>query len=491
MTAVKRLVEPLTGELSLPKILHVRPHEAALDLPRRLRLAGRSATIGGGSTILPAQDRAPPKTRDPDGGTGSSSYYNATARIEVATPPFAGESWADLCIVGGGLTGLSAALHAARAGLDTLLLERGALGEGASGRNGGQAHIGMRRSQPWLEARLGKDEARALWSLSLDARSALLELIAAEQIDCDWRPGLLHLDHKPSFAAESRETVARMSALYGYDALRFVERDEVRAMVASGDYHCGIFDAGGGHLHPLNLTLGIGRAAAGAGARLHGKTEVLRVVGRARGYAVETAQGIVNADRVLLACDAALGQVDRRLAPHVMAINNFIATTEPLGPDGAAALVRDEIAAADSRAAVYYFRRTPDHRLLFGGGETFGRGFPTDVAAFVRPHLLRVFPQLRDVRLDHAWGGQVTVTRNRLPYVRALSPGLYAIGGYSGMGLVLAPYFGRLLAQALTGGSTDFDRLTRMPAPRFPGGPPLRWPVLVGAMLLLTLRDRL
>jgi gamma-glutamylputrescine oxidase len=262
-------------------------------------------------------------------------------------------------------------------------------------------------------------------------------------------------------------------------------------MVASSDYHSGIFDAGAGHLHPLNLTLGIARAAARAGARLHVRTELARVVGRAYDYRVETARGCVSADRVLLACDAALGQFDRRLAAQVMAINNVIATTEPLGRDGAAALIRDEIAAADSRAAVYYFRRTPDHRLLFGGGETFGRDFPNDMAAFVRPHLLRVFPQLRDVRLDHAWGGKVTVTRNRLPYVRALSPGLYAIGGYSGMGLVLAPYFGQLLAQALTGGSADFDRLTQLPAPVFPGGSLLRWPILVGAMSLLALRDRL
>jgi gamma-glutamylputrescine oxidase len=488
MAAVRRLVEP---EQSPPKILHASGRTAAIDSPRHLRVTGRSEPPGGGSEIDPARDRALLKTCDHDAGAGSSSYYRATARVEIAAPPLAGESRADLCIVGGGLTGLSAALHAARAGLDTVLLECGALGEGASGRNGGQVHIGMRRSQPWLEARVGKHEARALWSLSLDARTALLELLAAEQIDCDWRPGMLHLDHKPSFEAESRETVARMRAVYGYDGLRFVERDEVRFMVASSNYHCGIFDAGGGHLHPLNLTLGIGRAAARAGARLHGQTKVRSVRGCTHGYAVETARGTVYADRVLLACDAALGQVDRRLAPHVMAINNFIVTTEPLGPDGAAALVRDEIAAADSRAAVYYFRRTPDHRLLFGGGETFGRSFSTDMAAFVRPHLLRVFPQLRDVRLDHAWGGQVSVTRNRLPYVRALSPGLYAIGGYSGMGIVLAPYFGRLLAQALTGGSTDFDRLTRMPAPRFPGGALLRWPILVGAMLLLKLRDRL
>ncbi len=491
MAAVKRLVGPLRGELSLPKILHASRRSAAPDSPRHLHSAGRPTPLGGTSAITPVKGGTLRKARNHPVGSDGSSYYRATTRIEVATPPLAGDARADLCIVGGGLTGLSAALHAARAGLDTMLLERGALGEGASGRNGGQAHIGMRRSQPWLEARLGKDEARALWSLSLDARESLLELIAAEQIDCDWRPGLLHLDHKASLKAESRETVARMSALYGYDALRFVERDEVRTMVASDDYHCGIFDAGGGHLHPLNLTLGLGRAAARAGARLHGRTEVLRVVARAQGYSVETTLGAVNADRVLLACDAALGHVDRQLAAHVMSINNFIATTEPLGPDGAAALVRDEIAAADSRAAVYYFRRTPDHRILFGGGESFGRDFPADVAAFVRPHLLRVFPQLRDVRLDHAWGGQVTVTRNRLPYVRALSPGLYAIGGYSGMGLVLAPYFGRLLAQALTGGSADFDRLTRLPAPRFPGGSLLRWPVLVGAMLLLTLRDRL
>lgn len=420
----------------------------------------------------------------------SATYYAATSRIAVDAHPLEEPAQADLCIVGGGLTGLSAALHAARRGLRVVLLERGALADGASGRNGGQAHIGLRREQPWLEANLGLPMARALWRLSQDARAALLRLIEEERIACDWRPGLLHLDHKPRHVADSRETVAFMREHYGQDTLRFVDREEARALVNSAEYHGGIFDASGGHLHPLDLSLGIACAAQRAGAALHPATPATRIDRTGGGFRILTPRGVVTAERVLLACNGYLGDLEPTVAAHVAPLNNYIAVTEPLG-SAVADLIRDPIAVSDSRVVVYYFRRTADDRLLFGGGEGFAQSYPRDVAAVVRPHLLRVFPQLRDVRLDYAWGGTLAVTANRMPYVRAVHPGMYAIAGYCGMGVVLAPYFGQLLAEALTGGSADFDRLAALRVPPFPGGRMLRRPLLVAALSLLALKDRL
>lgn len=420
----------------------------------------------------------------------SSTYYTATSRIAVAADPLDGSARADLCIIGGGFTGLSAALHATRRGLRTVLLERGGLGDGASGRNGGQAHIGMRREQPWLEAHLGIEPARALWRLSQDARAALLQLIEEERIECDWRPGLLHLDHKPGLVAESRATVTFMRERYGHEALRFVDRDEARALVNSAGYHGGMFDASGGHLHPLDLALGLARAAQRAGAVLHPGTPATRVERVADGFVVHTARGEVRAERVLLALNGYFDGLDRTAAAHVAPLNNYIAVTEPLSAR-AAELIRDQIAVSDSRVVVYYFRRTSDDRLLFGGGEGNASSSPVDVAALVRPHLLRVFPQLRDVRLEHAWGGTLAITPNRMPYVRVLQPGLVAVGGYCGMGVILAPYVGRLVAEALTGSSTDFDRLAGLRVPRFPGGARLRRPLLSAVLTLLALKDRL
>lgn len=420
----------------------------------------------------------------------TSTYYAATARTVVDAQPLDGSAQVDLCIVGGGFTGLSAALYAARRGMRVVLLERGALADGASGRNGGQVHPGMRRDQQWLEAKLGVPTARALWTLSRDALDSLMRLIDEEAIDCDWRPGLVHLDHKPRYVSESRATVAWMRDHYDDRTLRFVDREEARALVNSRDYHGGIFDSSGGQLHPLDLALGIARAAQRAGASLHPMTPATGVTKVGGSFRVVTPHGAVTADRVLLACNGYFGDLDRAVSAHVAPLNNYIAVTAPLGA-AAVELIRDPIGVSDSRAVTYYFRRTPDDRLLFGGGEGYAQSMPGDIAAQVRPHLLRIFPQLSDARIDYAWGGTLAVTANRMPYVRALQPGLYAIGGYCGMGVALAPYFGRLLAEALTGGSADFDRLTRIHVPPFPGGRLLGRPLLVAALSMLAIGDRL
>jgi gamma-glutamylputrescine oxidase len=420
----------------------------------------------------------------------AATYYQATARTILEAAPLDGSARADLAIVGGGLTGVSAAYHAARAGLSVLLLEQGAIGDGASGRNGGQVHPGMRRDQRWLEERLGEAAGRYLWRIAQDARAALMATIAEERIDCGWRPGLLHLDHKARHVPGSRAHVAWMRERYGDESLRFVDRDEARHLVASDGYHGGIYDRDGGQLNPLDLTRGIARAAQRAGAALHLETPATAVTKAADGWRINTPRGTVTAARVLLAGNGYLGGLEPTYAAHVAPLNNYIAVTEPLGTR-AVELIREPIGVSDSRAVTYYFRRTPDDRLLFGGGEGYAQSMPADVGAQVRPHLLRIFPQLRDVRFDYAWGGTLAVTASRMPFVREIAPGLTAIGGYSGMGVVLAPYFGRLLAEALTRGSTDFATLTRIPARAFPGGRRLARPLLVAALWLLALNDRL
>ena len=174
-----------------------------------------------------------------------------------------------------------------------------------------------------------------------------------------------------------------------------------------------------------------------------------------------------------------------------MPINNFVAVTEPLGAEGARRLISNGAAVSDSRFVVNYFRITPDDRLLFGGGENYGYRFPRDIAAFVRPHVLKIFPQLARVRFDYAWGGTLGITPTRMPWVRELSPGLINASGYSGLGVVIAPYTGKAVADALCGEREHFELLGRVPVPPFPGGPLLRWPTLVAAMLYYALRDRL
>ncbi len=419
------------------------------------------------------------------------SYYAASIREQVAVAPFEGPARCDVCVVGGGYAGLSTALHLARRGVEVVLLEQSRLGWGASGRNGGQAHVGMRRDQEWLEARVGPADARRLWEFALGARAHLDWLIETYGIDCELRLGYLHADHRERFAPETRRHVEHLRAAYDYQHIRFVERDEVAAMVAARGYYSGSFDARSGHLHALNFALGIARAAASHGARLHEGVEVTGLKAADGGWRVETRRGELSAKRVVLACNGYLRGLVPSVERHVMPINNYVAVTEPLGADGALRLISNGAAVSDSRFVVNYYRITPDHRLLFGGGENYGYTFPRDIAAFVRPHVLKIFPQLADVRFDYAWGGTLGITPTRMPWVRESAPGLINASGYSGLGVLLAPYTGKAVADALCGERAAFELLGRVPVPSFPGGPLLRWPTLVAAMLYYALRDRL
>ena len=334
---------------------------------------------------------------------------------------------------------------------------------------------------------------RTIWKrrLALAARSHLEELIAKYEIPCDYRPGLLHADHKARYTAATRRYVAHLQQAYGYGHIRYVDREELRALVATDRYFGASLDMRSGHLHPLNLVLGIARAAQTHGAQLHEQAEVIKVESAGGGFLVATTAAEVQATQVILACNGYLRGIAPEVESHVMPINNFIAVTEPLGAEGATALLKRGYAVADSRFVVNYFRTTVDHRLLFGGGENYSYRFPADIAEFVRPHLLGVFPQLQGVRLEYAWGGTLAVTRTRMPFIRELAPGFFNASGFSGLGVVLAPYAGKIVADAILGERRAFEAFSRVPVPRFPGGPALRGPTLVAAMLLYALRDRL
>jgi gamma-glutamylputrescine oxidase len=419
------------------------------------------------------------------------SYYAATIAHAVAATSLAGAHSCDVCVVGGGFTGCAAALHLARRGYTVKLLEQSRLGWGASGRNGGQVHVGLRRDQNWLEGKLGAAQAHKLWALALDARAHLDALMESYGIECDYRPGLLHADHKARYTRDTRRYVAHLQETYGYAHIRYVDQEEVRTLVATDGYYGASFDARGGHLHPLNLVLGIARGAQSHGAQLHEGAEVLSVERSGAGFLVKTDAAQVRASQVILACNGYLRGISPAVEAHVMPINNFIAVTEPLGAERAAGIVRDGYAVADSRFVVNYYRITVDQRLLFGGGENYSYRFPDDVAAFVRPHMTKVFPQLRGVRLDYAWGGTLAITPSRMPFIREIEPGFYNASGFSGLGVVLAPYAGKILADAIAGERRAFAAFAGVPVPRFFGGAALRWPTLVAAMSLYALRDRL
>jgi gamma-glutamylputrescine oxidase len=350
-------------------------------------------------------------------------------------------------------------------------------------------HTGQRLDPGTLEQKLGADAARQLWGMSEDAKASLHGLMRDYRIDCDWRPGLIHAWHRPGFAAEDRAYGDFIATSYGYEGFRLLSKAEVAQELGTDAYHGGSFDAGGGHLHPLKLALGLARAAEGHGAKLYENSRVCAWSDVSDGVRLCLSNGTrVTAKTVLICGNGYMEGLSERIDAHVMPINNFILATEPLND---LAVLPNNYAAADSRFVVNYWRKTADGRLLFGGGENYTPWFPKDIAAFVRRNMLKIYPQLENVRISHAWGGTLAITLSRAPFVRRLASNILVSAGYSGQGVVLAPYFGKLLARAVLGDDRDLDLLSRLPTPAFFGGRLLRWPALVAGLSYYALRDRL
>ncbi len=392
------------------------------------------------------------------------SLYRLQTGEPVGYTPLDGARKADVCVVGGGFTGLSAALHLAEAGADVVLVEAGEIASGASGRNGGQIHSGQRQDVLWLEKRFGLERARELWNAAEEAKALVRALIVRFAIPCDLRSGVIETLHKPSLMAEAAEQVEALTRRHNYDQVELLDASQTAEATGSGRFFGAVHDHGAGHLDPYRFALGLARAATSLGAAIHQNTPAVSL---ARGPVVRTAHGDISAEHVIVATDGRSGQFERHTRRRMLGLNSFVVATEPLGADGDFILPGGD-AAADSRFVVRYWRKTPDGRLVFGGGETSVGRIPADVRAFVRPHLVEVYPQLKDVTLTHGWGGIVTVTAPRLPYVREIAPGVWAAGGYSGQGVALAPYIGKLLAEAALGRPERLSAFLSIPIPALP-----------------------
>ncbi|NSX54742.1 NAD(P)/FAD-dependent oxidoreductase [Parasulfitobacter algicola] len=417
-------------------------------------------------------------------GQYPDSWYAATTDALAPFDTLNGTAEADLCIVGGGYTGLSAALHAAQAGLKVVLLEAQRVGFGASGRNGGQIGSGFNKDVDWLVDRMGRDAAHDLWRLSEEGKALIRRLIADHAPAAQYRPGILYAEYHAGDVAVSHSMADHLSFNYDYGQMTKMDSDQIATMIGSDVFKGGVLDEGAGYCHPLRLALGLARAAAEAGAVLYERSEVQSVTAGM----VKTASGQVKARHILLACNGYMPGLNRKVAARVMPLNNYIAVTEPLGDR--TPMIRP-IAVADGKSVVNYWWQTDDGRLVYGGGESYGKRFPKNIRAKVRRNLAQVYPRLADVTFSHAWGGTLAVTATRLPHLAEVIPGVFSASGYSGHGVALSVLCGKLVVEAAGGTRDRFDLMASLPTPALPGGSIFGPAIANLGMMAFGLRDRL
>jgi gamma-glutamylputrescine oxidase len=421
----------------------------------------------------------------------NDSYYRATANAWEAQPSFAGDGKYDVAVIGGGFTGLSAALACAEKGLKVALLEAKTIGFGASGRNGGQLIPGLRWSMREIDEEFGRDRATAIFDLAYGAVDRVRGRIAKHNIQCDLKAGHMEAAYKPTHFEAMQRDADYLAKEFGWEA-EVVQPTAMGQHINGGGYYGGIYDPNGGHFHPLNYALGLATAAKLAGVDIVENALVNWLTELADPFEIFYNDSTVSAKNTIVATDTWSadfgGDCDLDLGRFTIPIMNYNIATAPLR--NADELLPSDAAIADSRFVLNYFRLSADKRLIFGGGEKYVQTPPADIGAFVRKHMVEVFPSLANTPIDYAWGGAVGVTANRLPHMGRKGNVFYA-HGFSGHGALVTTLAGELMAEAVVGTMERFDVFASLPHTRFPGGKWLARPLATLGLLYYAMRDRL
>lgn len=440
-----------------------------------------------------------------DSDLARHSYYDATVQRTQRYPALQSQVDCDVAVVGGGLAGLSAAIELADRGYRVVLLEAREVGSGASGRNGGQAIVGLACEQGTIEEQLGLDEARRIWGMTIEALDLIRQRCDRFAIDCEWRSGYLNLATTERKSRDLRTWFERMQSSYGYEA-EWIAPNDMPKWIASPRFHSGTHESRSGHLHPLKYSLGLARAAASLGVQVFEDSAVTQLIpgDTAR---VRTATGEVRASHVLLAGNVYLQGLAPQIESRIMPVGTYIVASAPMDPALAQSLVPSGSAVCDTNFVLDYFRPTADHRMLYGGRVSYSAATPPNLEASMQKRMATTFPQLVNTPVEFSWGGFVDISMNRAPDFGRLADvmdgsaplaaaardyrNVYYLQGFSGHGLALTGLAGKLVAEAIDGDARRFDTFARIRHRQFPGGRLLRTPALVLGMAYYRLKDML
>jgi gamma-glutamylputrescine oxidase len=422
--------------------------------------------------------------------TYPNSLYAATVDSYLEQPQLTGEVRCDVCVVGGGFTGVSTALHLAQRGYKVVLVEAHKIGWGASGRNGGQLGPGQAITQPEVVSKYGHDQARLLWEIADSGKELVKSLISENEIDCHYIPGNMACAVTQADLDDFKVHVDYVEQRYGYQHQSIYERSEIQAIAGTSCYAGGMLDVSAGHLHPLRYVLGLARAALSAGAMIYENTEVTEIRQGAKAQII-TNEGRVIADYVVLGCNGYLGRLAPKIASQILPADNYQIATAPLSDELQQKLITNNACLWDTSRQVYYYRKTHDGRLIFGGGVGHPGCERDDLEAVVRKHLVKVYPELSEIQIDYAWTGTFANTRKKLPSFGRLAPNILYAHGYTGHGIGLGTMAGQIMAECIAGTAERFDLMSSIPTRRFPGAGLFNTQVLSLGFLYIWLADKL
>ena len=415
------------------------------------------------------------------------SYYAAVAPITKPRAPLEGEHSADVIVVGGGYSGLAAALSLAERGYSVRLVEQARIGWGASGRNGGQVTAGVAKAIATVDKIYGRQTAKNIWALTREAVTLVSKRITEGKIDCDKTTGVLAAAISPNHMQDVQYEADLLHQHFNEPDYQVWDRDQVQSAMQTERYIGGGYDPHSFHLNPLKFCLGLARMAEAAGVVIHEESPVLKIIYGDRPQVV-TDRGTVTAKYVVLATNAYGVGLIKELVGNLMPVASIIMATEPLGELGKS-LYPKPIAVADCNFILDYFRPSPDGRLLFGGRAHYNGKEPADIKAALTPRMVRVFPQLAKVKIDYSWGGLIGISRNRIPQLGRLTPNVYYAQAYSGQGIAMANMLGTLVAEAIDGQASRYDVFARIKHSKFPGAGRMRSTILTLGMLYYAVLD--